>query len=615
MESVLKTQRRNAINQSNLSSIADSTKKTADAVTKKSQDTLNSNVVQLHKSIEKYNTTLVKSFKDLQQRFDKFGPQSAEATRNIAGEALGGRRQYNTLLPRLKNLGAGIKDFFSLRGFLDKTGIVKRKSGGIISEYLDRREERQKYVNERMKMDPYKNLVGEDAAREKFKEQFYEQQTLQGQMSSQQKIIDEQKALGFRDDQIERGENFKKQQELAGQYAKVDSRVRNFTDYNNRPDTPDNVKPSNVKTKEDISSDTVASEQADSNVTTEEERETIKRDEKRNSLLEAIATKLGGGDGGGGGGKGGGGFLKGLGDGIGGMGKAIEKLMTGVGKGFAGLLKGIAKGLAALANPATLLGLGAVTLAIMGIGKAMQWAEGFMAKFAPVLMKVVDTIGNVFITALEQIPNVITSIGDVITNVIGGISDLITGIIDKVVESVERLGNVDGSNLLTVGGGLLAVSAGLAAFGASNAIAGLGNLVSNLLSFGQDNPMEQLEKLAKFGPNLEKAGVGVEKLGRGLEAFSDIDTDKIKAIAALPVEKIAAMGKAMGGPTADQVTVASSNVEDLKTSPKVTSNVVNAPANTTNISTSSTQIHRKPDIKNQDHTLSKYRNYAFATGW
>ena len=110
---------------------------------------------------------------------------------------------------------------------------------------------------------------------------------------------------------------------------------------------------------------------------------------------------------------GGGGILGGIGAGLAALGKGLQALGSGAGRGIQVFLRGLASGLAALANPATLIGLGAVTLAIMGIGKALEMAAPFMEAFAPVLMKVVETIQTVFVAAIEKIPETIRAIASV----------------------------------------------------------------------------------------------------------------------------------------------------------------------------------------------------------
>jgi len=303
--------------------------------------------------------------------------------------------------------------------------------------------------------------------------------------------------------------------------------------------------------------------------------------------------------------EGGGGILAGIGAGLKGLGMGLKGLGTGAGKGIQALLMGLAKGVMALANPMALVGLGALTLAAMGLGKALQLAAPAIEAFAPVLMKVVEVIGDVFVKAIETIPEVIKSVGDVIIGVVTAISDAITGIIDAVVTSIERLAAIDGSNLLSVGAGLVAIAGGMAAFGAGSAVAGVGNLVGGLLGAitPGGSPVDQIMKLGKEGPNIEKAGIGVEKLAAGLTAFSGINTEKIKAIAALPTEKIAAMGAAMGNAGTVESKSAQNRALDAQAGAGGGNTAVVAP--TVNNVTRKTELI-KPPIRNQESSVNRW---------
>jgi len=303
--------------------------------------------------------------------------------------------------------------------------------------------------------------------------------------------------------------------------------------------------------------------------------------------------------------EGGGGILAGIGAGLKGLGMGLKGLGQGAGKGIQALLMGLARGVMALANPMALVGLGALTLAAMGLGKALEFAAPAIEAFAPVLMKVVEVIGDVFIKAIESIPNVIKSVGDVIIGVVTAISDAITGIIDAVVTSIERLAAIDGSNLLSVGAGLVAIAGGMAAFGAGSAVAGVGNLVGGLLGAitPGGSPVDQIMKLGKEGPNIEKAGVGVEKLAAGLTAFSAINTEKIKAIAALPTEKIAAMGAAMGNAGTVESKSAQNRALDAQAGGGGGNTAVVAP--TVNNVTRKTELI-KPPIRNQESSVNRW---------
>jgi len=182
----------------------------------------------------------------------------------------------------------------------------------------------------------------------------------------------------------------------------------------------------------------------------------------------------------------------------------------------------------------------------------------------------------------------------------------------EMTEGLEKLGKLDGDNLLKVGAGLAAIGAGMAVFGAGTAAAGIGNLVGgflNLVTPGK-SPVEQIMMMGEKGELIEKAGNGVMNLAKGLSMFSQIDSDKIKVIASLPTEKIAAMGAAMG--SASRVDNASrSNADNAATAggSSGSTSVVNAPVMTNN---KTTQII-KPQIRNQESSVSSWLRHKLAT--
>ena len=143
------------------------------------------------------------------------------------------------------------------------------------------------------------------------------------------------------------------------------------------------------------------------------------------------------------------GMLGGLAKGLKVLGPALTKFGGAAGKGILLFFRGLGAGLAALASPVTLLGLGAFTIAMMGVGKALEMAAPAFEAIAPVLMKVAEVIGTVFVTALENIPATLKAVGDVITAVGGGIATVITAIADsivKVVDAVRRLFGIGSDN-------------------------------------------------------------------------------------------------------------------------------------------------------------------------
>ena len=395
-------------------------------------------------------------------------------------------------------------------------------------------------------------------------------------------------------------ELLEKRGDLSEQYSKVDMRSGFVTEQQaGIPVQASSLAPA-----------TATSEAAGGAEEKELRNEAIKREEEQSSLLEKIEENTRGesadqkakpADSGGG-------LLGGIGKGLrglgAGLGRGLQSMLGGVGRG----LLILAKGLVALTPAIPVIGV--LTLAAMGLGKALQFAAPAIEVFGDVIMKFAEVIGTVFVAAIENIPAILEGVKDIISS----IGDSIIGIIQAVTESIERLGQVDGTNLLMVGAGLSSVAFGLAAFSTGAAIAGVTNLVGGLFRkvTGQKSTTEQLEEMASFGPNLEKAGVGIEKLGGGLSALSSIDTEKIKAISELPLERLAAVGASMQTP-ANSVAMGSEQNAALAGSANGAgggsqTNVINAPTN--NISRQ-TQIIQAP-IRNREHSQSNYRGSRYA---
>jgi hypothetical protein len=178
------------------------------SLNEKTGDGLNSNVIKLFKEMEKVGKVVTSR-----------SMNSEEAAKVTA--QVGERRQFNTLKPRVENFKEGFKDFFTMRGFLDKTGIVSRGSGGLVSEYLDRGEAKKKYVDQRMKT---KGTTFGSA--ETFAKQFDEQQRIQGDISKNEKEIKRLRDNGATDIGLKRSGLLDKRTQLATDMAKVDPSVR-----------------------------------------------------------------------------------------------------------------------------------------------------------------------------------------------------------------------------------------------------------------------------------------------------------------------------------------------------------------------------------------------------
>jgi hypothetical protein len=173
-------------------------------------------------------------------------------------------------------------------------------------------------------------------------------------------------------------------------------------------------------------------------------------------------------------------------------------------------------------------------------------------------------------------------------------------------DTMERLSKLDAGNLALLGPALVSLGIGMAAFGVGQAAAGLGNLVSGLLSKvgGGMSPVDQIIALGAAGEGVNKAGSGMQRLADGMSKFSAVDPDKIKAIAALPLDKLAAMGAIMN--QGNQVAAASGSNQGAAMAAQGggSSNTVVAPTTNNTVNKQATVVALP--VRNQDQTMSRY---------
>jgi len=148
----------------------------------------------------------------------------------------------------------------------------------------------------------------------------------------------------------------------------------------------------------------------------------------------------------------------------------------GMMKGMGGGLKGLAKGVSAFASPQALLGLAAVTGAIIGIGFALKIAAPGIKAFG------------------EAIGNIVVSVGTAVAKVFGGLGDFFGKIAQVATPelALSVLGLAGGFAALTASlvgfsvAGITAIPAMMAvsAFGAASSLLGLGGDAGG----AEDNP-------------------------------------------------------------------------------------------------------------------------------
>ena len=156
----------------------------------------------------------------------------------------------------------GLKDFFTLRGFLDKTNILKRGNNTGIGKFLDKKletreqkglqaeaekkdysERKQQYVSDRMA------TKGSTFGNEKsFAKTFDESEKLQKEVVNNEAAIKGLQDRGFKEGQIKRGGLYKNKEELESKLAKTDSR---FSESFDGVKQADPKKPKTVKAADD----------------------------------------------------------------------------------------------------------------------------------------------------------------------------------------------------------------------------------------------------------------------------------------------------------------------------------------------------------------------------
>lgn len=577
------------------------------------QNAIVSNADSIQMEYQKDQLNVSKQQADIQQALlDVAKDQADKAAENAKNQARAfaevakGLKTFKTFGDRLNDMKKGFSDAFS-GGNLAQTLMKSMNVGGIFSKKIAKGE----FVQAQQAM-------GDKRNKKEIKKDFEAANILSKQLNNVDKDINDLKKLLGRgapvtDEQLRSSGKgaalLDKRDEISVQYAKVDKTAGMMAGVSAPlPGTPSD------SGKVPKSTSTKAAEAATSK---EDKNEMLKVLGDQTSLLQQIATNTGGGDKSKAGGKedsGGGGIMGGIAAGLKSLGGGLKSLGAGAGKGIRSLLFGIAQGLAAFANPATLVGLAAVSVSIMAIGKALQWAAPAFEAMAPIFIKIADVIGNVFMTAIKAVPDVVKSIGGVIVQVVGAITESITSVINGVTTSIERIANIDATNLAQVGLAMLGISSALIAFGAANVGAGLANLVTSFLgAVSGGSPIDQLERLANMSAGLMDAAKGIEAIAAAMQGFANVNPDSMKAINDFPWVRATAFVAAGGGMMmTNGAKIYAASKGNADESAKVdaknasgggnTTAVVNAPVQN---NTNTTQII-KPSARNQESSQSRY---------
>jgi len=227
---------------------------------------------------------------------------------------------------------------------------------------------------------------------------------------------------------------------------------------------------------------------------------------------------------------------------LGKVGSSIASVGKGAGAGIGAMLKGMAGGLAAIANPLTLAGLAAVTVAINGIAFAIEMASPAFEPFGKLLESAGKTIKSVF----EGLGSTIESIGASVSGIIGSIADGITNILTKIseartagvrakTEQIKQLSAIDPGTIESTARGITLMKNALEGFGSES----FGNVIKGLIS---DGPVGDILKLAEKHEILNKAANAVMAITASGMSYKQIMDEEKRQSRMAELEKKTADG-------------------------------------------------------------------------
>jgi len=177
----------------------------------------------------------------------------------------------------------------------------------------------------------------------------------------------------------------------------------------------------------------------------------------------------------------------------GGAAAGAARLGRGAGLG----LSGLAVGLRAIGNPMALLGLGAITLAVMGLAKAFSIAAPGMEAFG------------------SMVNNIFGGVANVLGTVIGKFTEMRTAVIEATTSQIERLSSIPSENLNLAASGITKLKDALDGF-SPGVTAGFSQFLGGL--FAGDRTAS-IMRIAELGPKLSEASVGFEQFKTATGGF------------------------------------------------------------------------------------------------
>lgn len=150
------------------------------------------------------------------------------------GETISGissnRRTFDTFGDMLRNRMFGVNrertfkgKFGNVRSALDTFGVVKKGSGSLFDELLEKRDVKNQFISDQLKVNP--QMADTPENRKTFGKKFDIQQKIQKELNTVQGEIDRLKNAGFTDKQISRSGLVKQRDSAAARLAASDNRL------------------------------------------------------------------------------------------------------------------------------------------------------------------------------------------------------------------------------------------------------------------------------------------------------------------------------------------------------------------------------------------------------
>ena len=230
----------------------------------------------------------------------------------------------------------------------------------------------------------------------------------------------------------------------------------------------------------------------------------------------------------------------------------------GIGGFFKGVLKGIAGGLSAIAAPAVLVGLAAVTAAIILMEDSFEPLGKLVESVGKAVKSTFEGIGEIVESIGTGIGTMITKIGDSIGNIIDKVSKMKSAGTDATTKQIKELSKIPAEPMLAVANGINAMKKALDGFGGGT----LSKIAGSLFDGG--GPIDKIVELTKKVPELMKAAEAISVLGQAGSNYAVAEQELARRKRIGELQKDLATGDVDGQDNAKNVAKAQAELAALQ---------------------------------------------------